>query len=196
MTRLGAVASVTAGACWVVKAVGILATGEQPPIVFELALVLFPVALVGLFATLGRRGGRLATWGLVLAVTAVVSAVVMGLGLLLGPEDWMPADGTVTVLTPFIALTGFGTIVALLLLGLAVIRTKALSGRWRTLPLGLAVSYVPLMALGGALEAVNERLLEVPVLLLGVAWIALGAVVARDASVYETSPAQPSRPQA
>ena len=182
MIRWGGVAAVVAGACWVVKAASILLTGEQPPILFQAGFVLFPVALVGLYATMGRRGGPLALCGLVLAVTTEVSAVVVGFGVLLGPDDWMPSEDTVTVLTPFIVLAGIGTFAALLLLGLAVRRTRAMAGRWQILPLALAVSAVPLMVIGGALESVNERLLEVPLLVLGVAWIGLGVVVARVAS--------------
>jgi len=37
------------------------------------------------------------------------------------------------------------------------------------------------MLVGGALEAVHERLLEVPVVLIGLGWIVLVAVVARHA---------------
>ncbi len=183
--RSGAVAAAAGGACWVIKASTILLTGQQPPIFFEAAFVLFPVALLGLYAALGRRGGRLATWGLVLAVAAEVSAVVVRLGVLFGPDDLMPREDTVTALTPFIVLAGLGTFTGLLLLGLAVHRTRALPGRWRTLPLALAVSAVPLMLIGGLLEAVNERLLEIPITLLGVAWVALGVVLARQGSLDE-----------
>ena len=186
MIRWGAGAAVVAGACWVVKAGGILLTGDQLPGAFESAFILFPVALVGLYAAMEQNGGRLAICGLVVTVTAELSAVVVGVGMLLGPENWVAREDTVTVLTPFIVLAGFGTFVALLLLGLAVRRTRALPERWRTLPLVLAVSAVPLMLIGGALEGVSERLLEVPILLLGVAWITLGAVLAQQALPYET----------
>lgn len=177
--RWGGAAAVVGGACWAVKAASVLLTGDQPPILFEAGFVLFPVALVGLYAIMGRRGGRLALCGLVLAVVAEVSAVVVGLGVLLGPDDLMPSEDTVTVLTPFIVLAGIGTFAALLLLGLAVRRTRAMTGRGQILPLALAVSAVPLMVIGGALESVNDRLLEGPLLLLGIAWIGLGVVVAR-----------------
>jgi len=189
--RWGAVAAVVAGVCWVIKAAGIFLSGAQPPILFEAAFVLFPVALVGLYAALGPRGGRSAMCGLVLAVAAEVSAVVVGLGVLFGPADLMPREDSVTVLTPFIVLAGLGAFAGLLLLGLAVRRTRALPGPWRTLPLALAVSAVPLLMLGGALEVVSERLLEVPIVLLGVGWVALGVVLAQHGAVHDTSPATP-----
>ncbi len=190
MIRGGAASAVVAGACWVIKAVGILLTGAQPPLVFEAAFVLFPLALVGLYAAIRGRGGRLALCGLVLAVAAEVSAVVVRLGELIGPAEWVPEEDTVTILTPFIVLGGFGTFVALLLLGIAVRQTRALPGAWRSFPLSLAVAAVPLMVVGGVLEPFSERLLEIPIVILGVAWIALGVVLARHASVYQTSPVE------
>jgi hypothetical protein len=193
--RAGAGAAVLAGACWVIKAAGILLTGDQLPGAFEVAFLLFPVALVGLYAVIGRRGGRLAMCGLVVAVTAELSAVAVGVGRLLGPDDWVPREETVTVLTPFIVLAGFGTYVALLLLGLAVRRKQALPGRWWTLPLALAVSAAFLMLIGGALESLSERLLEIPILLLGAGWITLGAVLAQQAMSPQPSPADPPVPQ-
>ena len=108
MIRLGGVAAVVAGACWVVKATVILLTGKQPPIAFELPFGLFPVALVGLYAVSRRQGGTLATCGLVIALSAEMSAVAVGVGALLGPEEWLPREDTVTVLTPFIVLGGSG----------------------------------------------------------------------------------------
>ena len=120
--------------------------------------------------------------GLVLATTTEVSVVVAGFGVQFGPDDWTPSEDTVTVLTPFIVLAGIGSFAALLLLGMAVRQTRVIAGRWQILPLALAVSAVPLMVIGGALESVSERLLEVPLLLLGIAWIGLGVVVARAAS--------------
>lgn len=178
-----------AGAFWVVKAAGILLTGEQPPLLFELAFLLLPVALVGLYAALPRRRGRLATAGLALAGSAELSAVTVGLGALLGPDDWVPHEDTATVLTPFIVAAALGTVVALVLLGIETRRTDALPGRWRTFPLALGLAVVPLTAVGGALEAVDERLLEPPILLMGLGWLALGWLVGRRAGPTPVRPA-------
>ena len=177
--RIGAVAAVVAGVCWVIKSGGILLTGEQPPLLFDAALMLFPVALIGLYAALGRGSGWIAAYGFGLALAATASALVMGIAALFGPDDWQPDGDSVTILTPFIAVAGFGTFAALLLLGLAARRATALDPRWRILPLAVAVSAVPLMVSGSVLELGNERLVELPVLLLGAAWVAIGGVLAR-----------------
>ena len=50
--------------------------------------------------------------------------------------------------------------------------------------MGLGV--IPLLIVGGALEAVNERLLEVPIVLLGLGWIALGAAMWSAAQQHTT----------
>jgi len=192
--RAGAGAAVIAGACWVVKAAGILLTGGQLPGAFEFAFILFPVALVGLYAVNRQRGSRLAMCGLAVAITAELSAVAVGVGRVFGPDSWVPREDTVTVLTPFIVLAGFGTYMALLLLGLAVRRTQALPERWRTLPLALVVSAAFLMLIGGTLESLSERLLEIPILLLGAGWITLGAVLAQQAMSSQPSPAESSLP--
>ncbi len=178
--RAGAVAAVVAGACWVLKGGAILVTGDQPPGVFEASFLLFPLALGGLYARLGGRGGRTARVGVGLAVVAGLSAALLGLALLFGPESWEPTEAAATILTPLFALAGLGTIVGLLLLGISVRRAQALGPRWSVLPLALGVSVFPLMIVGGALEAVHERLLEVPLVLLGLGWIGLGVALARE----------------
>ncbi|MFC5730824.1 MULTISPECIES: hypothetical protein [Nocardioides] len=165
--RWAGVAAVAGGVCWVVKGGVILLTGKEPPVVFAVSFALLPVALVGLYAAAAPRGDRLAKPGLALAATAGVAAVVAGLGSWLGPNAWSPRQDTVTILTPFIALAGFGTLAALILLGIAVRRTSALPHHWRTFPLVIGIGFVPLMILGGILENIDERLLEVPIVIGG-----------------------------
>jgi hypothetical protein len=66
LARWGGLAAMLGGVMWVVKGGAIMLTGEQPPILFEAALPLFAVGLVGLHARLGGRGGRLGKTGLLL----------------------------------------------------------------------------------------------------------------------------------
>jgi hypothetical protein len=164
------------GVMWVGKGSAIMLTGEQPPVVFEVALPLFAVGLVGLHSRLGGRGGRLGRMGLLLAYVALASelVVVVLVDLTLAPVGWIPNEDSVTPLTPLIILAGFGPFLSLVLLGIATLRGKPMPAPWSALPLVMGASAVPLMLVGGILELVNERLFELPIVLLGFAWVLLG----------------------
>lgn len=112
--------------------------------------------------------------GLLLAYAALASALVVLIGGTLAPAGWVPNEESVTPLTPFIVLAGLGPFVGLVLLGIATFRVKAMPTPWSAFPLVMGVSAVPLMVVGGILELVNERLLELPIVLLGLAWVLLG----------------------
>ena len=43
--------------------------------------------------------------------------------------------------------------------------------------MGHGLATIPLLILGGALQAVNERLLELPIALLGLGWVMLGVAL-------------------
>jgi peptidoglycan/LPS O-acetylase OafA/YrhL len=73
-----------------------------------------------------------------------------------------------------IPLTALSILAGLVLLGVAVRQADALPGRWRSLPLAMGAGAVPLVMIGGILEKLNERLLEIPIVALGLAWMALG----------------------
>lgn len=178
----GGGAAVFAGFCWMAKAVLILVTGDQPALLYEMAFLFFPLAVVGLYASLPRDAGtrdRAAVAGVAVAAGAEVAAVGLSLAQAFGPATWEPRGDTVTLLTPLYVLAGLGSFVALFLVGLAVHRRRALPGRARSLPLLTAVGALPLLALGGLLGLVQERLVEVPVLLLGAAWMAIGLALGR-----------------
>ncbi len=47
-------------------------------------------------------------------------------------------------------------------------------GALTSLPWAMGLAAIPLLIVGGALETVSERLLELPFALFGLAWIGLG----------------------
>ena len=134
LVPVGALAAIVGGACWAVKAAGILITGVQPPVIYDVAPLFFPVTVLGLYSLLDAPRSGSATSGLVLACCAELAALILVVGLLVGPPEWSPNGNTVTVLTPFTAVASLATLVGLCLLGVVVRRTHALTGWWATLP--------------------------------------------------------------
>jgi hypothetical protein len=184
---VGAVVALVGGLFWCVKAVALMIMGLQPPVIYEIAPLFFPIAVAGLSALVEGPTSRLRRAGLACAGLAELAAVVSVVGLYFGPADWTPTGESATVLTPFITLSAFGTFTGLLLVGIAIRRAVALPGLWRNLPMFLALTAVPVIGSGAILEAINQRLFELPTLVIGVEWIALGAVMARRA---EWNPAE------
>ncbi len=174
LTRWAGFAAALGGALWVVKGGAILVTGDQPEYIFEVAPLLFALGLVGLHARLeghgsgsGRVGGALAWASLALAL---VSAVVY----------LATTDDEVFLLSATIPLTGLSILASLVLLGIAVRRVGALPGRWRSFPLSMGVAVLPLMMIGAILETLDERLLELPLVVFGLAWVMLGWRISRS----------------
>lgn len=124
-----------------------------------------------------RDEGRAPAVGGMLAVAAAVSVVLAALVRAVGGAAVEPSDAEITVLTPLIAIGGFGAFAALLALGLAARRARVLAAPYTSLPWAMGLAAIPLLIVGGALEALNERLLELPIALLGLGWIALGAAL-------------------
>lgn len=160
-----------------VKAVITLVTGDEPPAAFATGSALFPFALLGLWSLVRKVEGRAPPIGGALAAAAAVSVVLATLVRLVGGAAVEPTDDEITLLTPFIAVGGFGTFAALIVLGVVVRRAGALSSPYTSLPWAMGLAAIPLLIVGGALEAVSERLLELPIALLGVGWIAVGAAM-------------------
>jgi hypothetical protein len=127
LIRLGGVAALVGGLMRVVKGGSILLTGLQPPLVFEVALPLFGVGLLGLHARLDGRGGPLGKAGVLVAYAALASAVVVFM---------MP-------LAPFIAVAGFGPFLGLGLLGSATLQTRIFAPPWSALPLAMGLGGPP-----------------------------------------------------
>lgn len=177
LRRCAAAAAVIAGAAWIIKAALTLGTGDEPPAAFAVGLVLFPFALLGLWSIVRGVPGRGAPIGGILAAAAAISVVLAALVRAIGGADVEPSEDEITALTPFIALAGFGTFAALFALGVAVRRAGALAARYASLPWAMGVATIPLLVLGGALETVDERLIELPTAVLGLGWVVLGVAL-------------------
>lgn len=165
MARRAAMATSAAvgGAFWVIKAVAVLAGAAQPRSVFELAPLGFAVATLLLAFEL-RPGDRRAP--VAVGVLAVVASAVAG--------GWDLLTGQ--VLGPALLTGVVGMLVALGLAGHRLRRADPEDRAART-ALVLAVATVPIVVAGGALAVIDERLLEVPILLLGLAWLAFAGVL-------------------
>lgn len=178
--RIGGWAAILGGVCWIFKGGMILLTGEQPALFFEIAPAFFAVAIIGLVGLLNGRGGQLALVGMVLAVVGGVAALlnsVRELMLVLTGE----AFAEIELIS---ALAGFGWLLGLLLVGIPVWQTHALPGKWRMIPLLLAVSSFPLLIVFSILAEVldlapdlAERMIEIPLVLIGLIWVGLGRVM-------------------
>jgi hypothetical protein len=130
LIRLGGLAAMLGGLMWVVKGGSILLTGQQPPAVFEAAIPLFAVGLLGLHARLDGRGGPLGKAGVLVAYAALISA-----GIVL-----------TTPLAPFYAVAGFGPFLGLVLVGSATLQARVFPSPWSTLPLAMGLG-APLLIL-------------------------------------------------
>lgn len=180
MKQWGTWAAIIGGLFWLVKGVAILLTGNQPPLIYEIAPLFFAMALWGVYKIINGRSSRLAQIALILAILAGVSAVVVTLAEWFAPQ-LLPQGEAATVLTPFFVLAGFGTLIALLLLGITARRTGV---SWGWLPILMAVGFPLFLAVMGGLSEViqgnrviAERLIELPVAFMGLAWLHLGFLV-------------------
>lgn len=178
--RIGALAAIAGGAAWAIKAAAILATGAQPPLLFELGAPLLVVAVAGLHATVApqTRGARVGLASLMGAVLCLLAGIVMAAAR----PAWRPVDDSLTPVGAMAFAGALLVLVSLALIGRRAQVERALPGRARHLPLALAIGALPALALGGALAEVGgERLLELPLLGIAGCWIVVGAMMLRRA---------------
>ena len=121
IVRIGAAAAVLGGAAWVLKAGAILATGDQPPLLFETAPLLFAVGLLGLRAMLGgaQTPARVGGW-------AGCAAFLLAAASLAASAGSASSDGD---FSPLVLATFLCTLAGLVLLGLAARRRADCLGR-------------------------------------------------------------------
>jgi hypothetical protein len=178
--RGGTGAAVIGGSAWVIGGAMTSATGERSggdaPVGVTVGLVLFPFALLGLWSTLGWAAGRAARVGGVVAAIAAICGVGSLLMRVVGGDSVLPVVGEFTPLSPFTTGASFGTFVALVALGIAVRRTRALAAGFAWLPLALGIADLALRVTP-ATTADSGQLHPLPIALLGLGWIALGVVL-------------------
>jgi len=157
-------AALIGGLLWVFKAGAILLGHGQPEHVFEVAPLLFALVTLGLANWVPTSRARRV--GIPLAVTAVLGCLVAAV--------WSVVAGN--VLGPDLAIGMVTMTVALVISGLALLRSGAAVGGS---PLLLGIATIPAILVGGALSTIDERLLEVPILAIGLGWIVLGLAFLR-----------------
>ena len=165
-TLIGGSAAVVGGLLWIIKGGVILFAGTQPPYLFEIAPFFLGLALIGIHASLANKQAKLARLGLILGYVALPMAAANVFIEAVSADVYIPADGAV-----------FG---ALILIGLALIRTRDNRHRWQRWPLSLGIAFVPMLIVGAMLESINERYLEIPLIAVGVGWMYLGFTVLRE----------------
>ena len=164
LIRWGGLAAMLGGAMWVLKGAAIM-LGFPDPNLFISAQLFFALGLVGLHAWLKGQGGWPTRVGGFLAYAGVVVSVVNAPYSLFFEEDGVQPPFPFNVTYGVAALSIF---VGLVLLGIATLRAEILPPRWRALPLIVGLSaLLPVWVLAFIH-------LELPVVLLGVAWMLLG----------------------
>ena len=164
LLRWSGVAASVGALLWGYKSVAILVTGDQPDFVFEVAPFFFGVSLVALvYALRGqlRRPDKLLVG---LAWLAVAGGGFAAVVYILEGDDGLFGPG---LLVAFVSM-----IVLLFLIG-GDIRRNQLLPRWSFAPWYLAWAYVGSIPLGAVLSGINERLLEVSLLVVVAGWVTL-----------------------
>jgi uncharacterized membrane protein YgdD (TMEM256/DUF423 family) len=177
--RLGALAAIAGGVAWVVKGTAILLTGDQPPIAFGIGPPLFALGLLGFYSGFGGVDAR-ARAGAGAATIAIALMGAFGIADAVNPS-LAPSGEEFTVLSAVQMAAALCLLAALVLLGLAGRRRH-----WTALPFWMGILVVPGLLAGGALSATDERLLEIPLVLFAIGWMALGYVMWRSTTPRTT----------
>lgn len=153
------------------KAALIMSVGDQPEYLFEVAPMLFAFGLIGLHRVLQGTGGQIGRVG---GWFAYLSLVLSFAKLLFNTTEVRTSEQS---FNPLILASTLSVFISLLLLGIAHRKNRTGGLRWPSLPFIVGVSAFPLIMVGGLLETVSERLLEVPILLIGLGWMTIGVSI-------------------
>lgn len=151
------------GAIWATKGALLIVGG---PDLGDYLMAAVPLLAVGLLALAARaRGGRLAGFGRALVFVALALGFVNGV-------HGVVAEATEFPFNVSYAVASLSLFVALLVLGVAAFRHRAVRPRWYPLAFGIT-------ALGPVWLLVLIHL-ELTMVALGLGWIALAVVIARS----------------
>jgi len=151
------------------KGLVILAGGDQPPLLFEAAPALFGIGLLSVaYSTMVPSRRRTAALGL------AAGAAVAGFAALV-------SDLVGDVAGEALAISSVALLIGLLML--------ARNRRWPArLAWWIGVAMVPALVVGGMLSEIDERLLEIPIVFLGMAWMTVGWAMLRQPAANPTIP--------
>lgn len=159
------VGAVVGGGLWATKSIVILITGSQPDYLFELAPIALAAAVLGL-AVIWREETQSRPFPTLLASVALLTSTGAGVSYLsLGDDEGL--------FGPALMIGILSIVVLLFWVGRFFWRTRAIE-QWRAIPFLLAWSFIVALPLSGVFAALNERLLEIPLLVISLGWIWLG----------------------
>lgn len=167
----GATAAIGA-VLWAYKGVAILITGDQPDHAFQVAPFFFGVSLITLVYSLVGVFRRPKWLLLGLGWFAVAAGTTAAVAHFAQNEDGL---GDPAYLVNFLS-----TVLVLFLIS-GDIRRKGLLPKWSFAPTFLAWALFAVIPVGAVLEGIEERLLEVPLLIVSAGWAML-AVAALGSS--------------
>ena len=163
LNQIASASAVVGGSLWSAKSAAILIADTQPAYLFELAPLCFGVATLGLAGKAQSipGAGSVFAWGL--SSLATVAGVL-----------------TALIYISFGDVAAFG--LAIMVALIAILAFMLTTGRglrpWSPLPWRLGWLMIAAIPVGGVLASVDERLLELPLLVVSVAWILLGVRMA------------------
>jgi len=153
---------------WAYKGVAILITGDQPDHAFQIAPFFFGVSAISLvYSLIGKL--RRPKWLLVsLGWLAVVGGATAAFAHFAQNEDGLGDPAY---------LVNFVSIIILFFLISGDIRRDQLLPKWSFTPTFLAWALLLQIPFGAAFEAIDERLLEIPLLVGSAGWAMLAVAV-------------------
>jgi hypothetical protein len=151
---------------WAYKSVVILVTGDQPDYWFELALVWFGLSILLLVYALKGRVNRFARVLVVLGWVALIGGGTAGVAYVMEGDDGP--------FGPAALVTMLSMVIVLFLVG-GDVRRNQLLPKYSFAPGLLAWLFIVSVPLGAVLSGIDERLLEIGLLVTVIGWVTLAA---------------------